>query len=224
MRMKNFMSQYKLSLAFVFCFLNLLSAQAQPNPMAKPDAMAATYPATATDICPLLVGAKIPKLTLANAAGAWVNLNELVSQKPTVLVFYRGGWCPYCTRQLSGLEEIMPDLVAMGYQLVAIGTDSPEKLNVSAQAQQLEYLLLSDANLNAAKQFGLAFYAPKAYAKTLKKGSGGLNTDLLLPVPAVFILDRQGQIEFEYINPDYKHRMNANLLKAVAQSLAETKE
>ena len=107
----------------------------------------------------------------------------------------------------------------MGYQLIAISTDSPENLAKSIGKHALSYTLLSDADLNISKQFGIAFKAPAAYGNILAQGSNGKNLDKLLPVPSVFILDRKGIIQFEYVNPDFKQRISSDLLESVAAAL-----
>ncbi len=177
------------------------------------------FPQKPEDISPLLYGEKIPEVTLLDASGKSVNLNLKVAEKPTILIFYRGGWCPYCTRQLSGFQEIAPDLEKSGYQIIAISTDQPDGLMQSSSKEKLSYTLLSDADLNVSKQFGIAFKAPKGYWDMLPKTTGGKNTDLLLPVPSVFILDKKGVIHFEYINPDFKKRISPELIKAVTVSI-----
>jgi peroxiredoxin len=181
----------------------------------------AGVPLKPEDISPLLPGESIPILSLPSSSGKNFDLNKLVAEKPTILVFYRGGWCPYCSKQLSGLQEIEKDLAAMGYQVIAVSTDSPENLNKSLNKQKLSYTLLSDADLNAAKRFGIAFKSPKNYDKFLPETSGGKNVDKLLPVPSVFILNKKGNILFEYINPNMTQRLSASLLKAAAMSLRE---
>jgi peroxiredoxin len=171
------------------------------------------------DISPLLIGENIPMATLPNADGNLFDLNTLVSQKPTILVFYRGGWCPYCSKQLAGLQEIEQDLRNRGYQIIAVSTDSPENLKQTKNKQQLTYTLLSDADLALSKKVGIAYKSPRSYDKFLPETSGGKNMDKLLPVPSVFILNKKGTILFEYINPDITQRLSANLLKAAATSL-----
>lgn len=171
------------------------------------------------DISPLLNGESIPAVTVPDAAGKSFDLNKAVAEKPTILIFYRGGWCPFCSKQLSGLQEIAPDLEKEGYQLIAISTDQPEGLAQSANKEKLSYTLLSDADLNVSKQFGLAYKAPKGYWEMLPKTTGGKDTDLLLPVPSVFVLDTKGVIHFEYINPDFKQRLSPELLMAVSKSI-----
>lgn len=171
------------------------------------------------DISPLLDGEKIPAAVLLDASGRNFDLNQAVSAKPTVLVFYRGGWCPFCSKQLSGLQQSAPELEKLGYQLIAISTDAPAGLQQSATKEGLGYRLLSDADLSLSRQVGIAFKAPEAYWKMLPKTTEGKDTDLLLPVPSVFILDRKGIIHFEYINPDFRQRLSPELLTAAANSI-----
>ncbi|MCJ8345201.1 AhpC/TSA family protein [bacterium] len=163
---------------------------------------------TISDIRPVLIGHKIEAVYLKNSDNISVNLKAEISKKPTVLVFYRGGWCPYCSRQLSGLQDIEQELTKMGYQLLAISTDSPENLKNTETKEKLNYTLLSDADLNAAKKFGIAFRAPKNYDSFLGDASGGKNIHNLLPVPAVYILNKKGNIRFEYINPNISQRLH----------------
>lgn len=176
-------------------------------------------PLKAEDISPLLAGEQIPVIKLPSSTGKMFDLNLSVSQTPTILIFYRGGWCPYCSKQLSGLQEIEKELRDLGYQLIAISTDSPENLSKTIDKEKLGYTLLSDADLKAAKDFGIAFKSPKGYDKFLPGTSGGKNVDKLLPVPSVFILNRKGRILFEYINPDITQRLSAPLMKAAAAAL-----
>ena len=157
-------------------------------------------PLSPKDISPLLIGESIPKVSLIDSKGKNFNLSNSVAEKQTILIFYRGGWCPYCSKQLAGLQEIEKDLNLLGYQIIAISTDSPENLSKTDYKQQLSYKLLSDADLSVARQFGIAYKGPKSYDKFLPEASGGKNVNKLLPVPSVFILNRKGVIQFEYIN------------------------
>ncbi|MGN6214442.1 peroxiredoxin-like family protein [Parafilimonas sp.] len=181
--------------------------------------MSYMVPQKPEDISPLLNGEKIPMATLTDVMGKSFDLNKAVAEKPTILIIYRGGWCPYCSKQLSGLQQAAPELENLGYQLIAISTDAPEGLTRSATKEKLSYTLLSDADLNLSKQLGIAYKAPKGYWEMLPKTTGGKDSDLLLPVPSVFILDKTGTIHFEYINPDFTQRLNPELLKTVAASL-----
>lgn len=199
-------------------FISLPVVKAQ-GPMTIKTGTGYTIPQQPEDISPLLNGESIPAVILKDASGKAFDLNKAVADKPTILIFYRGGWCPFCSRQLAGLQEVAPGLEKSGYQLIAVSTDKPEGLKQAAMKEKLGYTLLSDADMKASKLFGLAYKAPAAYREMLPKTTGGMDTDLLLPVPSVFILDRKGVIHFEYINPDFKQRLNPEVLKVVAAQI-----
>jgi len=178
----------------------------------------AQVPEKATDISPLLIGEEIPVTSLRTLNGATTNLNDIVRLKPSVVIFYRGGWCPFCNTQLAELQKIEKDILALGYQIIAISPDSPENLQASVGKHTLTYTLLSDADMIAAQSFGLAFKVPDSSIERLKNSSGGKNPGQL-PVPAVLVISTEGKILYEYINPDYKTRIKANLLMCTLESL-----
>jgi peroxiredoxin len=181
------------------------------------------------NISPLLNGHEIPDVTLTTVAGKAVNLKELVSQKKTMFFFYRGGWCPFCNVQMGQLQAIEPKLIEMGIQLVGISPDSPEKLQASMTKNKLNYLLLSDEKMAAAQAFGLAFYTSDKVTSLYQAKLGVSNTlynmptgeaRLVLPVPAIYLSDKTGLIQFMYANPNYKVRAAPELI-LMAASLVE---
>ena len=184
-----------------------LSAHAQNN-----------LPKLATEIAPLLIGEKIPNVTLKSVENTDVDLTELISKKKTVLVFYRDGWCPFCNAHLAALAEAEKELLELGYQIIAISSDAPASLKVTNDKEKLNYLLLSDITGELSKSVGIAFQVPENYKATIAKGSDGLNNSFL-PVPVVFLLNVNTEIEFEHIAPNFKNRISNDLLIAVAKSL-----
>lgn len=180
---------------------------------------------SAEEICPIKIGEKIPSVNVRNLDGENVNLNELTSGKKSVLIFYRGGWCPFCNMQLSSLNNIEKQILELGYQLIAISIDKPEKLKESLDKNQLNYTLLSDSRAEASIEFGLAFKVANDYNKmllshnmNLEEASGEKHH--ILPVPAVFIVDENSIIQFEYVNPNYKVRLNEQILLKAAEELS----
>jgi peroxiredoxin len=177
----------------------------------------------AEEVTPLLIGEQIPNLTLKDSEGRDFDLLKEVKIKPTVLVFFRGGWCPYCNLHLSELQSIEKNLLDLGYQILAISMDKWELLNGNSEKVNLTYKLLSDNSANAVKAFGIAFKVEdgivekyKTYNIDLESASGEKHH--ILPVPAAFIVGTDGMIKFEYVNPNYKVRIKADLLLAAAKS------
>lgn len=167
-------------------------------------------------------GDPLPNVSVKATDGSAVKLREAVKTKPAVLIFYRGGWCPFCTRHLMALNEVEKDLTDAGFKILAISPDQPAKLAETPDREKLSYTLLSDSSMEAAKAFGITFKVPddlvakykSDYQIDLEAASG--ETHHLLPHPAVFIVDQAGVIRFAHVNPDYKTRLDpAEILKAV---------
>lgn len=188
----------------IFCFLlvGTLLARAETIPSA------------------LKVGDSIPDVTLRTVEEKEVSLRKLVSDTPAVLVFYRGGWCPFCNRHLQSLSSIEEDLTKEAVQLIATSMDQPSKLRETMLKDTLAYTLLSDSDANAVKAFGISYNVDNATLEKLK----GHNVDLdaaagnshhILPHPAVFVINRKGVIRFAHVNPDFKVRLEpAKVLEA----------
>jgi peroxiredoxin len=177
---------------------------------------------SAQEVEPVSVGEQAPNPALRTLDGAETTLEELRMGKPTVLVFYRGGWCPYCTRHLAALQKALPEINARGWQVLAVSPDQPSKLTETLEANDLGYALVSDSTLEAAKAFGLAFQVDEptlgkleGYGIDLVAASGQNHRQL--PVPAVIAMDAQGRVVFVHHDPDYKKRLSAeSLLEAIS--------
>lgn len=176
---------------------------------------------------PLAVGATAPAVTVTSPDGTSFDLGAALVEKPTLLLFYRGGWCPYCNRELGELAEFEPKFTALGYQIIALSTDAPAGLSPTAAKNKVAYRLLSDRAMTAASAFGVAF---RVDAATQKKYAG-YKIDLApvpgepdarwLPVPTAYIIGRDRVIRFAYSNPDFKVRVPAAELLAAATAAAK---
>ncbi|WP_339887492.1 peroxiredoxin-like family protein [uncultured Flavobacterium sp.] len=169
------------------------------------------------NVSPLLIGEKIPNTELSGIDGKKVKTDKIFNKK-TVLVVYRGGWCPYCNNQLADMQEIESDILSLGYQIVAISPDSPSFLKETETKDKLNYALYSDSEGKFSQAIGIAFAAPEKYGKMLGKYSDDKNTSFL-PVPTVYVLNEKQEIEFMYINPNYATRLKGELLLAVLKNL-----
>ncbi|MBS7233955.1 AhpC/TSA family protein [Flavobacterium psychroterrae] len=174
-------------------------------------------PKFATDIAPLLIGEKIPNIILKTSENTDVQISDLLKKKKTVLVIYRGGWCPYCNLHLQALAEAEKEILDLGYQIIAVSPDAPANLKITEEKDKVKYTLLSDSKAEFIKAVGVAFEAPENYKSTINVHSNGVNTSLL-PVPSVFIVNPESDIVFEYISADFKQRITTELLVSVLKT------
>ena len=104
---------------------------------------------SADTVTPLLNGMRVPDVTVKTVDGDPVSLRAIVMQKPTLILFYRGGWCPYCNRQLAGIKNIEADLTKLGYQILAISPQSGEQLKEQALKTEMDAMLYTEFTLVA---------------------------------------------------------------------------
>ncbi|WP_418510972.1 peroxiredoxin-like family protein [Corallibacter sp.] len=180
----------------------------------------AQVPSNAEDVSPLLIGERVPQATLIDPDGNKLTLKSVIKEKPTVLVFYRGGWCPYCNAQLSGLSESESKILELGYQIIAVSPDNYKNLKPTIQEDNVAYSLYSDPEAKLIQDIGIGFETPSMAKMYIKKKTKMDATDIL-PVPTVMVLNTSGEILFEYINPNCKVRLSESLLLSALKALKE---
>ena len=172
----------------------------------------------ASQTAPLMNGQEVDLDTIIKTSdNKEVMLKKVTKNKPSVLVFYRGGWCPYCNKQLARLRKITKDIKKLGYQLIAVSPDKVSKFQETVKKHKLDYTLISDSSLNLANNLNLTFKVDsktraiyKTYGINLEEASGKKHHSL--PIPAVYVIDSDGLIHFNYVNPNYKVRLNEKIL------------
>jgi len=182
--------------------------------------------ASADQVQPLLAGMKAPAVTLRDVNDQPFLFQPDQFDKPLVLTFFRGGWCPYCNLHLAEMRKAEQQLADMGFNIWFISIDKPELLLESLDDPGIGYTIYSDSSLKATRAFGLAFQIDDAlvekyltYNIDLEKASG--ETHHVLPAPATYIIGTDGIINFAYINPDYKVRLHPDVLLAAARAYQE---
>jgi peroxiredoxin len=182
--------------------------------------------ADAASAHPLAAGAAAPDAAIKSPDGSSLTLASVLDEKPTLLVFYRGGWCPYCNRQLAELATFEPKFLALGFQIVALSTDAPAGLAPTAEKDKIAYRLFSDRAMSAASAYGVAYRVDAATVKAYRDykidlaAVPGEADARWLPVPTVFVIGRDRVIRFVSSNPDFKVRLPAAELLAAAQAAA----
>lgn len=167
----------------------------------------------------LKVKDKIPAISLKDLDGKTFEFST--QQKKTVLVFYRGSWCPYCMKQLSSIQKDVISKLGAKAQLVAISVD---RLNIAKKMRKkfkFDFIILSDAKATSLKAFKIVNKLNadlvKMYKATYKIDVEGDSGELhhMVAHPAVFVLEN-GKITFAEVNTDYKVRTkNEDILKAI---------
>ena len=202
-----------LHLAFLAFFVCMMISQAD-----------AQLPTVATDVSPLLVLEVIPDAMLVDTAGNSVSLYSITQEKPTIIVFYRGAWCGNCITNFK--DEYVPNLAEierLGFNIVAISPDAPASLLEASEGSGMDpRYFFGDGTGAFTKAMGLAFQQQERSRERLLEYSGGLNTELYLSVPAVYIVDTNNTILFTHIVPTgvrYTSRMKWGLLQPVLHSL-----
>ena len=172
----------------------------------------------------LPIGSAMPDVRLRNAVGEQVSLGELNTRSPLVIVFYRGGWCPYCNLTLREWQRLLPVLTRGGGRLVAISPQGPDQPLSTAEKNALAFTVLSDTDLVAARAFGVAFaLAADVVALYAQLGidlpTVNANDRWELPVPATFVIDREGRVAFAHVEADYRQRAEPSKVIAIVEAL-----
>lgn len=159
----------------------------------------------------LRVGQRAPDLTLANVWGDPVRLSDLWSNGPVIIVFYRGGWCPYCNLELQMWQKLLPEVDKRGARLVAISPQTPDNSLSTQEKNELRFDVLSDSTLQASRGFGIAFDLPPELVDLYASVGHDLPTTngnglWTLPVPASYVIGNDGVIAFAHVDVDYRNR------------------
>lgn len=148
--------------------------------------------------------------TLINAAGDSVTLSEELKKGPVVLMWYRGGWCPYCNIALHYMQEKLPEIKAAGGQLIAVSPEKPDESLNTQEKHNLEFNVLSDPNNLVAKQYGIVFKLDEEvadiYEKKFDLSHHNNSTAQELPLPATYVITQNGVVVYSFLDTDYRNR------------------
>ncbi len=154
-------------------------------------------------------GDRAPNLSLPNALGEIVNINEALNEGPVVILFYMGEWCPYCNISLRAYQRALPEIHAAGANLFAISPEKPDNSLSMIEKNDLGFEVLTDRNNRIAKKFGISYSVDEA----LSALTGGIDLKekndsrkLELPLVATYVIDQDRIIQYAFINVDYRKR------------------
>lgn len=156
-------------------------------------------------------GTAIPPTHMRDVHNEPFDLIAHLADRPAIITFYRGGWCPYCNLELRAYNAILDDVLALGADLVAVTPETPDHSLDTSEKNDLRYTVLTDEQGALAEALGIQFtlsddvrpYYEKAGHFLPERNGNGVWT---LPIPATFVTSPGGRIAQAFIDPDYRQR------------------
>ena len=159
----------------------------------------------------LAAGTKAPPFELTGHNGKLVSSSELLTKGRLIICFFRGRWCPFCVGQLEAMNLLIPEIQAAGASLIAISPQTVQQSFFMADQHKLQFPLLSDVGNDVARQFGLVYRVPEFQQAVYRRAFINLplangDESWELPIPATYIVERDGTVIYASSNPDYTER------------------
>ena len=158
------------------------------------------------------VGDTAADFTLPDANGLCITLSDVLRDGPVVVTFYRGNWCPYCNIQLRAYQRSLSEIEETGARLVAISPQRPDKSQLTAESNALEFDVLSDIGNAVARAYGLVYALPQELRDALQSAGKALpdfngDDSWELPVPATFVITPHRKVILSFAEVDYRKRL-----------------
>lgn len=175
----------------------------------------------------IAIGQVAPDFELPDPKGNLQLLSDLLVNGPVVVTFYRGSWCPYCNLQLRALQARLSEIHTLGAQLVAISPQFPDGSMTKDDIADMDFTVLSDQDAKVASTYGVAWKVPEFLLKHMREdrkldleainnGNGAV-----LPIPATFVISRDGVVTWRYVDIDYRTRAEPEDIIIALQKLAK---
>ena len=163
-------------------------------------------------------GDKIKEFSLPNALGKQISIKEILSNNSyAILNFYRGGWCPYCSLELNEFKRYINDFNNLNTKIVAISPQTPDATLSTQEKLELSFEVLSDVDNIVSKEFGLVFKLDdevvdiyKSFNIDLASSNNSNNNEI--PIPATYLIDKNMQIIYHFVDEDYTNRLDPAIL------------
>ena len=159
----------------------------------------------------LKVGEVAPMIYSNDQNGKQIELKKLLKTGDVVIIFYRGQWCPYCNQQLKKVNDSLSFITAKGATVLTITPETPENIKKTIEKTKATFSVIEDKNLAIMKSYKVNFAVDentvmkyKGYGIDFEKANGENGANL--PVPATYIVGKNGKIKYAFFNTDYSKR------------------
>ena len=166
----------------------------------------------------LFINSKAPDFKAIDQYGNEIRLKDVLKDSLVVLIFYRGQWCPYCNRQLKKIEDSLQLIRGKGAKLIAVTPEKPEFISKTIEKTKASFPLLYDKEMKIMKAYGVAFEVDERAVSRYKNAdidlmeANGQKDKVYLPVPAAYIINKEGTIVYRFFDTDYKKRATVEMI------------
>ncbi|MES2807357.1 MAG: peroxiredoxin-like family protein [Bacteroidota bacterium] len=166
-------------------------------------------------------GDKAPEFTAKDNNGKQLDLKKLLkTNKAVVLFFYRGQWCPYCNKHIQQLQDSLQLLTTKGAYVVGVTPETEENIAKTVGKTKASFSMVSDKSYSIMKAYDVNYVMDQAqvskykgYGVDLEANNG--NTDHMLPVPATYVIGKDGKLTYVHFDKDYRKRASVKTLLSV---------
>ena len=167
----------------------------------------------------LFINSKAPNFTAKDQNGNEISLKDLKKKSKVVLVFYRGNWCPYCSKHLQKLQDSLNYITEKGAMVVAITPETTEGIAKTVEKTKVTFPIVYDEEMKIAKSYQVSFKVDDKTVQRYKNADIDLlknnnQKEALLPVPAVYIINKDGAVTYRFFESDYKKRVSVKEILA----------
>ena len=168
-------------------------------------------------------GADAPSFTAKDNSGKTVDLKTILkSHKAVVLFFYRGQWCPYCNKYIKKLQDSLEYLTGKGVYVIGVTPETGENISKTVEKTHASFSMIPDKGYKIMQDYKVNYTVDadlnsklKGYGVDLEKNNG--NTDHVLPVPATYVIGKNGKLIYVHFDKDYTKRASISDLLTVIQ-------
>ena len=196
-----------------------------PNYMSAADRLVARLNAAGSGAHAPAVGDAMPEFLLPDQTGRLVSLADVTAKGPAAIAFHRGHWCPFCRINAHALAELETSTSLSGGQVVLI---SPERQHYTTEQRtdaKATFLALSDISNGYALSLNIAIWLGDDLKRIHSEAGRDLpayhgNDSWFVPIPATFVVARNGRVVARFIDPDYRRRMDLDDLRQAMEAAA----
>jgi peroxiredoxin len=161
----------------------------------------------------LFINSKAPEFKGTDQSGVTLSLKELRKKGPVVVLFYRGNWCPYCNKELKRFQDSLNLITDKGAQVIAITPEGSEGVAKTVEKTGAVFPILTDADMKISKSYAVAYDVDDRTLGRYKNAGIDLlalngQKQAQLPVPAVYIINKEGSVSYRYFDADYRKRVS----------------